>query len=164
MNPAFAKIKKLLRMAKDRAASSAEAATAMRKAMELAAEHGIDLTAIPPDDPEHGGMTHASETSQAGPAHRKAAALVRRHFGVDPLFDSTGEKPVIHFIGFESNTQLALYCYTYLVRASRAAWRKRANKRREDALKARAILEALIHGHNVQGDGSPSQDSNEARK
>ena len=151
-------------MAKDRAASSAEAATAMRKAMELAAEHGIDLTAIPPDDPEHGGMTHASETSQAGPAHRKAAALVRRHFGVDTLFDSTGEKPVIHFIGFESNTQLALYCYTYLVRASRAAWRKRANKRREDALKARAILEALIHGHNVQGDGSPSQDSNEARK
>lgn len=132
MNPIFAKLKKLLRLAKDSAATPEEAAVAMRKALQLAAEHGIDLTAIPPDDPEHGGMTHTTELSQAGPAHRKAARLVRKHFGVDTLFDSTGPKPVIHFIGFETNTQLAMYCYVYLVRASRAAWRKRANRRLRD--------------------------------
>lgn len=132
MTPIIEKLKKLLRLAKNHAATAEEAATAMRKALALAGEHGIDLSAIPPDDPEHGGMTHTTEPSQGGPAHRRAASLVMRHFGVETLFDSTGKKPVIHFIGFETNTQLALYCYIYLVRASRAAWRNRSNRRLRD--------------------------------
>ena len=132
MNPILDKIKKLLRLGRDSAASPAEAALAMAKALKLAADHGIDLSQVPTDDPAAGGMTHETEPSQAGPAHRLASRLVKRHFGVETLFDSTGSKPVIHFIGLETNCQLARYCYVYLVRASRAAWRKRQNRRLRD--------------------------------
>ena len=104
----------------------------MAKALKLAADHGIDLSKIPTDDPERGWMTHTTEPSQKGPAHRLASWLVKRHFGVATLFDGTGRKPVIHFIGVESNCQLAQYCYVYLVRSMRAAWRKRDNKRLRD--------------------------------
>lgn len=132
MSAAFEKIKKLLRLGRCSAASPAEAAQAMAKAMALAAENGIDLSQVPTDDPERGGMTHETEPSQAGPAHRLASRLVRAHFGVDTLFDSTGDKAVIHFIGLETSCQLARYCYVYLVRASRAAWRTRTNRRLRD--------------------------------
>jgi hypothetical protein len=100
--------------------------------MKMASENGIDLSSIPMDDTEHGGMTHVTESSQAGPAHKLASWLVKRHFSVATLFDSSGRKPVIHFIGIETNCQLASYCYTYLVRSSRAAWRNRQNRRLRD--------------------------------
>lgn len=129
MNPIVDKIRKLLRLGRDGAATPAEAAAAMAKAMRMAAEHGIDLSQMPPDDPERGGMTHATEPSQAGLPHRLASQLVKRHFNVATLFDSTGRKPAIHFIGHEENCQLASYCYVYLVRSMRAAWRNRENRR-----------------------------------
>lgn len=132
MNPIIEKLKKLLRLGKDSKATPNEAAVAMAKALKLASDNGIDLSSIPTDDSDHGGMAHVTEASQAGPAHRLASWLVNRHFSVATLFDSSGKKPVIHFIGIETNCQLASYCYTYLVRSSRAAWRKRENRRLRD--------------------------------
>lgn len=132
MNPIIEKIKKLLRLGKDSKATPNEAAVAMAKAIKLAAENGIDLSSIPTDDSGTGGMSHVTESSQQGPAHRLAAWLVKRHFSVATLFDSSGKKPVIHFIGIDTNCQLASYCYTYLVRSSRTAWRKRENRRLRD--------------------------------
>jgi len=132
MNPIIDRIKKLLRLGRNGAATMAEAAAALKKAQELAAAHGIDLGAIPADVEGHGGMTHVTEKSQAGLPHRLASGIVKHHFGVDTLFDSTGAKPVIHFIGCETNCQIAVYVYVYLVRAMRAAWRNRTNRRLRD--------------------------------
>jgi hypothetical protein len=143
MAPILDKIRKLLRLGRDHAATPAEAAAAMAKALKLAAENGIDLSRIPPDDPERGGMSHTTEPSQCGPAHQLASWLVMRHFGVRTLFDNTGAKPVIHFIGVESNCQLAAYCYVYLVRAMRAAWRNRTNRRLRDR---QSFLEGYARG------------------
>ena len=131
-NPIIEKIKKLLRLGRCSGATAAEAAAAMNKAIALAAQHGIDLSQVPTEDPSRGGTTHTTEPSQAGPAHVLASNLVKRHFSVSTLFDSTGPKPVIHFIGLDTNCQLAQYCYVYLVRSSRAAWRNRSNKRLRD--------------------------------
>ena len=132
MNPIIDKIRKLLRLGRDSAASPAEAALAMAKALQLAAEHGIDLAKLPSEDGKGGGLTHQTENSTKGMAQSLASGIVKRHFGVDTLFDSTGPRKVIHFIGMEDNCHLARYCYVYLVRASRAAWRKRLNRRLRD--------------------------------
>lgn len=132
MNPIIDKIRKLLRLSRDSKATPNEAATAMAKAMKLASDHGIDLSALPSDDPGRGGMSHVTEPSQCGPAHRMASGIVKRHFGVATLFDSTGSRAVIHFIGIETNCQIASYCYIYLVRSMRQAWRKRENRRLRD--------------------------------
>lgn len=131
MNPAIDKIKKLLRLSKNGAASAGEAATALAKALQLAAAHGVKIDDIALDDNES-ALSHETIPSQAGPAHRLASGIVKRHFGVGTLFDSRGGKPMIHFIGFPEQIQLASYCYTYLVRTMRAAWRNRANRRLRD--------------------------------
>jgi hypothetical protein len=139
------KIKKLLRLGRCSAATPAEAAAAMAKAMQLAAEHGIDLSKLPADDGKGGGMTHQSEPSTKGVSQFEASRLVKRHFGVDTLFDSTGSKPVVHFIGLEENCHLARYCYVYLVRSMNAAWRTRANRRLRDR-------RAFIRGYAIAVD------------
>lgn len=132
MNPIVDKIRKLLRLGKDGAATPAEAALALAKAIKLAADHGIDFSAIPDDTGSNGGITHTTEPSQAGLPHRLASQLVKRHFSVSTLFDSSGKKPVIHFIGLPNNCDLAVYCYVFLVRSMRTAWRKRENRRLRD--------------------------------
>lgn len=132
MNPIIDKIRKLLRLGKDSAATPHEAALALAKAIKLAAENGIDLSQIPDDTGSHGGITHRTELSQAGLPHRLASKMVKRHFSVETLFDSTGKKPVIHFIGLSNNCDLAIYVYVFLVRSMRTAWRKRKNRRLRD--------------------------------
>lgn len=131
MNPAIERIKKLLRLSKDGAATAAEAAAALAKALQLAAEAGVNVADIPVDN-DSGCLGHESIASQAGPAHRLASGLVKTHFGVETLFDSRGGKKQIHFIGLPEQIALASYVYTYLVRTMRTAWRKRTNKRLRD--------------------------------
>jgi hypothetical protein len=131
-SPIIEKIKKLLRLGRDKGATPAEAAVALQKAQDLAAEHGVDLGALSPDQDGTGGMSHATENSTKGPAQIHASQLVKRHFNVATLFDSTGPKRVIHFIGVETNCQIAAYVYIYVVRAANQAWRNRANKRLRD--------------------------------
>jgi hypothetical protein len=131
MNPIIDKIKKLLRLSKDGAATAEEAAAALAKAMQLAAQAGVSLADIPADS-DSGILGHQTIDSQAGPAHLLASGLVKKHFGVDTLFDSRGGKKRIHFIGLPEQIDLASYVYTYLVRTMRSAWRKRANRRLRD--------------------------------
>jgi len=131
-NPVLEKIKKLLRLAKDSAATAAEAATALTKAIALAEANGIDIHSVKFSQDATAGLTHTTEASQAGPAHRLASWLVQQQFGVETLFDKTTAKASIHFIGLEINCQLAHYAYVYLVRSMRQAWRKRTNRRLRD--------------------------------
>ncbi|MEM1083266.1 MAG: DUF2786 domain-containing protein [Verrucomicrobiota bacterium] len=132
MSPALDRIKKLLRLSRCSAATPAEAANAMAKAISLAAEHGIDLNKVSTEEDFAAALTHRTEPSQRGIPHRLASRLVRRHFGVDALFDKVEGKPVIHFVGLPENCDLAIYCYVFLVRTLRAAWRNRKNRRLRD--------------------------------
>ncbi len=128
MNPAIDKIRKLLRLAKCSKATPNEAATALSKAMQLAAEHGIDLDKVSTDD-AGSQITHRTTGALFGVAERNASSLVKSHFNVDVLFSKRLGKPVIHFIGYPETCDLAIYVFVYLVRCARNAWKNRANKR-----------------------------------
>lgn len=130
MNPIIERIKKLLRLGKDGAATPAEAASALAKALKLAADHGLKLEDIPADS-DSGILTHETLKSTAGQAQLLAAGIVKAHFGVDTLF-ITGGRREIHFIGLPEQVALASYVFTYLVRTMCRAWRTRENKRLRD--------------------------------
>lgn len=130
MNPIIERIKKLLRLGKDGAATPAEAAAALSKALKLAMEHGLKLEDIPADS-DSGILTHETVESTAGPAQLLSAGIVKTHFGVDTLFITGGSRK-IHFIGLPEQVALAAYVYTYLQRTMCRAWRTRENKRLRD--------------------------------
>lgn len=142
MNPILDKIRKLLRLAKNSEATPAEAAVALNKAIAMAEASGIDIRSVQLLDDQGFSLTHHTEKSQAGPAHLLASGIVKRHFGVETLFDSRKAQKVIHFIGLELNCQLASYAYIYTVRSMRAAWRHRKNKRLRDR-------DAFLRGYAV---------------
>jgi hypothetical protein len=128
MNPTLEKIKKLLRLARDNSATPAEAAAALAKAIAMATESGIDLDKVSTDDNSQ-SLTHRTVKSCFGDAERNAAHTVRKHFNVEALFYSNGKKRVVHFYGFPEACDLSIYVFVYLVRASKSAWKNRANKR-----------------------------------
>jgi len=142
MNPVIDKIRKLLRLANDQGATTHEAAAAMAKAQQIATENGISLTDVPDDCGTTNGLTHIPHPSQAGLPHKLASRLIRNHFGLATLFDSTGRKAVIHIIGTPLQAQLATYVYIYLVRVLRQSWRCRENKRLRDR---EAFLRGFAH-------------------
>ena len=127
-------IKKLLRLARDKAASPAEAASALAKAQAIAEANGQALPDDPGEspDPKRNVLAHHKVMSASGYAERKAAWLicvqfpVRYIWGWGGLFDS---KRSIYFIGPPCFVEIAGYCFTYLRRTMATAWRKRANKR-----------------------------------
>lgn len=128
MNPALEKIRKLLRLSRDAKATANEAAVALAKAMQLAAENGIDLDKVSTDDAD-ASVTHRTTSAVFGVAERNASSLIKRHFNVDALFSKRGGKAVVHFIGYPETCDLAIYVFVYLVRCARNAWKTRPNKR-----------------------------------
>lgn len=128
MNPALEKIRKLLRLSRDSKATPNEAAVALAKAMQLAAEHGIDLDQVTTDE-SPSTVTHRTTAAVFGVAERNASSLIKKHFNVDALFSNKSGKAVIHFIGYPETCDLAIYVFVYLVRCARHAWKNRANKR-----------------------------------
>lgn len=128
MNPIIEKIRKLLALAKNDGSTANEAAIAMRKAISLASEAGVDLDSIPTDTATS-ATTHVSIKSTKGCAERFASCLIMHHFSVSTLFYSCGAKRVIYIIGFPEQCAIAEYVYVYLVRSMKKAWRDRSNKR-----------------------------------
>jgi len=128
MNANIEKIKKLLRLARDKSASPAEAATAMSKALEMAATAGIDLSKVP-TDAHSSSLTHRTTKAPWGSAERHAAVLVCKHFSVQALFSEIDGRKVVHFYGRVDACDLAIYVFVYIVRCARTAWKNRANKR-----------------------------------
>lgn len=128
MNPILDRIRKLLRLSKCSKASPNEAAVALAKAMQLAAENGIDLAKISTEDSD-ANVTHRTTPATFGVAERNASSLVKRHFNVDALFATQDGKKVIHFTGYPETCDLAIYVFVYLVRSAKSAWKNRTNKR-----------------------------------
>lgn len=128
MNPALEKIKKLLRLSRDKSASPAEAAAALRKAMEIAVAAGIDLAKVSTDERDN-SVTHKTTPAPFGAAEIHAATLIKRHFNVDSLFAVRSGKRVVHLYGYAETCDLAVYVFVYLVRAAKKAWTNRDNKR-----------------------------------
>ena len=128
MNPALEKIKKLLRLARDKSATPTEAATALQMAMRIAAASGIDLNKVSTDETSQ-NLTHRTTNATFGEAERNASLIVRKHFNVEALFSSVNGKKVVHFYGYAEACDLAIYVFVYLVRCAKAAWNNRVNRR-----------------------------------
>jgi len=126
------KIKKLLRLANDKAATPAEAANAMTRAIELAKSAGLKIDEIDINsDSETGGLHHDSAGIAAlGDAEKHAIQLVTRQFPVTPFvnIDDNGKR-IVQFIGTRDGCQLARYSFTYLVRVMRKAWAENTDRR-----------------------------------
>lgn len=132
MNPITEKIRKLLNLGRDGAATPNEAALAMAKAQQLAAQHGISLTEIPADGDAGSWLTHITTKSRRDLANRLAQNLVQTHFGVRCCFQWNAVRSVIHIVGTRDQAEIATYVYIYLYRSLNRGWARRKNRRLRD--------------------------------
>lgn len=134
---AIEKIKKLLRM--KRGGTDAEIATALRRAMEIAAKHGIDLAAINPDD--DGASRRIGHDAQSCGArvvydHKYAATICTRYFNVDVIFGDRWKNAVeygrieyvINLVGLPCDREIARYVFIFVCRQFKFAWRARRGR------------------------------------
>ena len=127
------KIKKLLRLA--RSSNPNEAALAMARAMELAAQHHVTIEGLNPDElAKEKAVTHrdTKELSRVTYDQRYAHAICRRFFRVTPV-----EAEVIHIVdgwprsawktrlvGTASDIEIALYVFGFLTQHFAYCWRQ----------------------------------------
>lgn len=146
------KVRKLLRLAKSNNAHEAE--LALQKAMELAAQHQIDVSTLSDDDEiaklvtqyfRCGGKRLAREW-------REALRIARGYFNVHTCIMHNG---TVAFIGTAADVQIADYVTTFLVRACRsecAAFFEAEKKlgRRRTTNKKASFINAFFGGVWVQ--------------
>lgn len=142
------KIKKLLRLARDRAASPAEAAQALTRAMEMIARHDLDLAEINLDEPtEKFIRDHIHVGQRVSLIKKLVATILERFFSVRVCLTS----PRLAVLGRESDVQIALYVFDFLVRScTRAlanyAARERAARRKITAGKKEWFIRGWMYG------------------
>jgi hypothetical protein len=127
------KIKKLLRLGADKAASPAEAELAVQRAYALAAQHQIDIENVSLDDDVRRiiaeNFPHPGRVSFA---RKKLLNLIATFFNVNVILQPvpawarslTGRQPKVTFIGTTVDIQIARYVYDYLHTACAAALRE----------------------------------------
>jgi hypothetical protein len=134
---AIEKIKKLLRM--KRGGTDAEIATALKRAMEIAERHGLDLANINPDDdgePRRVGHVDEKCGVRVSYDHKFAASIIGHFFNVDIIFGSRAVvvkgwpriERVIHIVGTPVDREIARYAFIFICRQFNYAWRTRRGR------------------------------------
>ena len=126
-NAIVEKIKKLLRM--KHGGTPDEVTTALRLAQELAEKHGIDLTAVNPDEEAIREKPISHEDAVCGARvswESKYASLVCDRFFKVLVFQTVSgdrTKYVLRFVGEKWDRQIALYVYRFLCGHFRREWK-----------------------------------------
>lgn len=142
------KIKKLLRLARDKAASPAEAAQALARAMELIAKHDLDLGEINLDEPtEKFIRDHIHVGLRVSLVKKLVAGILVSFFHVKVCLTS----PRLAVLGRESDVQIATYVFDFLVRSCTrecGLWTQveRANRRKITTVKKNSFIRGWISG------------------
>jgi hypothetical protein len=142
------KIKKLLRLARDKAASPAEAAQALARAMELIARHDLDLGEINLDEPtEKFIRDHIHVGLRVSLVKKLVIGILQSFFHVRVCLTS----PRLAILGRESDVQIASYVFAFLVRSCAkafSAWaqRERASRRKISTGKKESFIRGWIYG------------------
>lgn len=127
------RLQKLLRLA--RSSNPHEAALAMQRAMELAAEHRIALDQVDPDreSPRFTHRQHEDHFVRLPHEHQFAAAICKAFFDVRCIVQQVcrpgrggylQRREVITIVGTKSAVEIAHYVLGFLVHHFRFCWRK----------------------------------------
>lgn len=142
------KIKKLLRLARDKSASPAEAAQALARALELIAKHDLDLGDINLDEPtEQFVRDHIHVGLRVSLVKKLVAGILERFFQVKVCLTS----PRLAVLGRDSDVQIALYVFDFLVKSCTKAFsvwaqRERASRRKITTAKKESFIRGWIYG------------------
>lgn len=142
------KIKKLLRLARDKAASPAEAALALARAMELIAKHDLDLGEINLDEPTKKLIRdHIHVGLRVSLVKKLVSRILEKFFHVKVCFTS----PRLAVLGRDSDVQIALYVFDFLVKSCTRecvlwARRERAARRKVTTAKKESFTRGWIYG------------------
>jgi hypothetical protein len=154
------KIKKLLRLARDGAASPAEAAVALERAMDLMARHNIEVSELDLDAETERFVTERVRVgARLSEAKYLIGNLVMTYFPVRlTIFSKYGFKrgrlvpeKELAFMGTEQDVAIAIYVFDFLVGASSRAMsayvagEKKARRRATPRKKA-GFLQGWVYG------------------
>lgn len=129
MNPIVERIKKLLRM--KRGGTPAEVETALGLARKIAAEHGIDLDSIDPEEKRQSSEWRHESAYLARRVPfdaRYAAKICERFFNVEVVFYEAMHGFGIYFVGRVFEIEIALYIFRFLRGHFSRCWRVRENR------------------------------------
>lgn len=146
------KLRKLLRLA--RSSNAHEAALAMQKAMELAAEHRISLDQVNPDHqaPRFTHREDADHFTRLPHEHQFAGMIVQRFFRVKTICrtvcrpgrdDWPQRREVLALVGTETDVEIGLYVVGFLVHHFRFCWRHHRGRCRNRAAFMRGMFAGL---------------------
>lgn len=111
------KIRKLLRLAKDKAASPAEAEAAAQAACELATRHHVDTASLNLDAHEEALIGKYLKRGKNDRLTKGVLGVLRHYFHVQ----TCGCGSQVLFVGRETAVVIAEYMFAFLVRAGRTA-------------------------------------------
>lgn len=142
------KITKLLRLARDKAASPAEAAQALARALELIAKHDLDLGEINLDEPtEKFVRDHIHVGQRVSLVKKLVAGIMLSFFHVKVCLTS----PRLAVLGRDSDVQIALYVFDFLVKSCTRecvlwAQSERSSRRKVTPSKKESFIRGWIYG------------------
>lgn len=148
MNPHVDLIKKLLRLARDKAASPAEASQALNRAMDLIRKHDVDIATLDLDEDDERMVLERIEIGwRVSLAKHHALNILLNHFHVHVVIS----KPDAAIMGTESDVAIALYVFDFILGACTRAtcsWAKRekAARRKTTGQKRLAFQQGWFYG------------------
>ena len=149
MNDAISdKVKKLLRLAACKAATPAEAAAALNRAMELIGRHHIDIASLDLDEDTERIVCERIKVGQrVSFIKRRCADILINYFKVRGIWD----RDCLAVVGFEHDVTMAGYVFHFLVGActrsvAQFAKDEKAARRRTTANKKKNYVQGWIYG------------------
>jgi hypothetical protein len=142
------RIKKLLRLARDKAASPAEAANALNRALELIRQHEIDIAGLDLDEPtERLVCEHIHLGERVSLIKFLIAGVLENYFRVRVCIS----RPKLAVVGFETDVTIAGYVFAFLVRACTQGLKafcdgERKSRRKVTTLKKESYVRGWIYG------------------
>lgn len=142
------RIKKLLRLARDKAATPAEAGNALNRALELIQQHEIDIATLDLDEPTEKLVCERIHVGQAVSfIKRRVNLIVIHYFRVRTIW----ERPDLAVVGFETDVTIAGYVFAFLVRACSQALKdyvaaERKGRRKVTTRKKQSFIQGWMYG------------------
>lgn len=155
------RVKKLLRLARDKAASPAEAALALNRALELIQQHEIDIAVLDLDEPTERLVCERIHIGERVSLIKfLVAGVLENYFRVRVCLS----RPDLAVVGFETDVTIAGYVFAFLVRACSDGLKgfcdyERKRRRKATTLKKESYVRGWIYGVATQLRG-PEQAGN----